>query len=124
MYFKEIVLLVLLSTFSVSYSQSVRIDEFGKPSQEELELRNYEPEPDAPGVILYESGNYYAVSIIKKTAVRLVMEIHRKVKVLDAKKFEYSTVEIPYFEGAYSGEEVMDYKAVTHNGEVKHFVPD
>lgn len=124
MYFKEIVVFIVLCTFSISHSQTVRIDEFGKPTQEELELKTYASEPDAPGVILYESGNYYAVSIIKRTEVRLVMEIHRKIKVVDAKKFDYSTVEIPYFEGVYSGEEVMDYKAVTHNGEVKHFVPE
>ena len=92
MHIKEFALLVLVSTFSISYYQSVRIDAFGKPTQQEFELKSYDSEPDATGVILYESGNYYAVSIVKRTAVRLVMEIHRKIKVLDAKKFEYSTI--------------------------------
>ena len=114
---KKCLFLLLLSCFSLSYSQSGRISEFGKPSKEELELKVYEDEPDAAGVVLYESGNYYAVSIIKRTAFRLVMEIHRKVKVFDVAKFGSSTVEIPYYVGnGFYEEEVIDYKAITHNG--------
>ena len=120
---KKFSFILLVSTFYISYSQSERIDEFGKPTQMEFELKSYESEPDATGVILYESGNYYAVSIVKKTAVRLVKEIYRKIKVLDAKKFDYATVEIPYYEGnGYYGEEILDYKAITHNGSAKSFV--
>src|SRR5690606_951148 len=117
--------LILFSSFHLSYSQSGRIDEFGKPNKQELELRNYEAEPEASGVILYESGNYYAVSIIKKTAFRLVMEIHRKVKVLDAAKFGNSTIEIPYYVGnGFFEEEILNYKAITHNGIVQDAVHD
>ncbi|CAM3457836.1 hypothetical protein [Aequorivita lipolytica] len=125
MLFKKIAFLLLVSTFYLSYSQSERIDEFGKPTQNEFELKSYESEPDATGIILYESGNYYAVSIVKRTAVRLVKEIHRKIKVIDAKKFDYTTVEIPYYEGyGYYAEEILDYKAITHNGSVQNFVPE
>src|SRR5690606_4130924 len=104
-------------------SQIERNDVFANPKNEEFQLKSYAPEPDAPGVILYEAGYYYAIPIIKRTSVRLVKEIHRKILVLDAKKFDYSTVEIPYFEGnEYYGEEIKDYKAVTHNGSIKKFV--
>lgn len=122
---KRIALLFLVFPFCFSYSQSERNDEFGKPTQKEFELKSYEAEPDATGVILYESGNYYAIPIVKRTSVRLVKEVHRKIKVFDAKKFDYATVEIPYYEGnEYYGEEIKDYKAVTHNGPVQNFVPD
>lgn len=117
MFLKKIIVLFIFSNFYFSYSQSVRNDVFGKPSKEELELNSYEAEPEAAGVVLYESGNYYAVSIVKKTAFRLVMEIHRKVKVFDLAKFGNSTVEIPYYVGnGFYEEEVLDYKAITHNG--------
>src|SRR5690554_2010358 len=87
MFVKKFNLLALLLLCSFTYSQSMRIDAFGKPSQHELKLKRYDPEPDASGVILYEAGNYYAVSIVRRNAVRLVKEIHRKIKVLDANKF-------------------------------------
>ncbi len=122
---KTFTLLILLLSYQLSNAQSERFHEFGKPTQEELELKTYAPEPNATGVILYETGNYYAASIVRRTAVRLVMEIHRKVKVLDAKKFDYATVEIPYYEGnGYYGEEILDYKAVTHNGSIKNYIPE
>jgi len=122
---KKFTFLFLVFTFFLSHSQTGRIDEFGKPTQEELELKSYEAEPEATGVILYESANYYAIPIIKRTSVRLVKEIHRKIKVFDAKKFDFATVEIPFYEGnEYYGEEIKDYKAVTHNGPVQNFVPD
>src|SRR5690554_6266612 len=114
---------VLLTAFS-SHSQSERSDVFGEPTANEFSLKFYEDEPNAPGVILYESGNYYAIPIIKRTSVRLVKEIHRKIKVFDAKKFDYATVEIPYYKGnEYYGEEVKDFQAVIHNGTVQHYVP-
>ncbi len=125
MLIKRYLFLLLVSSFYLSYSQSTRIDEFGKPTQQEFNLKSYEAEPDASGVILYELGNYYAIPIIKRTTVRLVKEVHRKIKVFDAKTFDYATVEIPFYKGnEYYGEEIKDYKAVTHNGPVQNFVPN
>lgn len=117
MLIKKIAVFVFVLSTQITFSQSERNDEFGQPTANEFELKNYEAEPEASGVILYESGNYYAVSIVKKTAFRLVMEIHRKVKVFDITKFGYSTVEIPYYVGnGFYEEEILNYKAITHNG--------
>lgn len=126
MRFQNIFILLLITCSSTQrvYSQSVRIDIFGSPTQQEFDLKTLESEPDAPGVILYEAGNYYAVSIVRRTAVRLVKEIHRKIKVIDAKKFDYSTIEIPYYDGNFYEEEILNYKAVTHNGPLKNYVPE
>lgn len=122
---KKLVFLLLVSSFYCSYSQSERIDEFGKPSQKEFDLKSYEAEPEAVGVVLYESGNYYTVSIVRRTAFRLVKEIHRKIKVFDATKFGNSTIEIPYYVGnGFYEEEVLDYRAITHNGILQDFVKD
>ncbi|WP_169313457.1 DUF3857 domain-containing protein [Aequorivita sublithincola] len=96
-------------------AQKPRFERFGKPTQEEFALKKYEPEPDSPGIILYESGNYYVKSV--GLGIYLVKEIYRKIKVFDAKKFDYSTVEISYYEGnSWSKEEILEYEAITHNG--------
>ena len=121
---KRIAFVLLIVAYHYSHSQTIRIDEFGKPSEKEYELAEFPTEPDAAGIVLYESGNYYAVSIVRRNAVRLVKEIHRKIKVLDAKKFDFANIEIPYYvPSEYYGEEILDYKAVTHNGAIKNFVP-
>jgi len=125
MFFKKFAFLFLVSTFYLSHSQSERIDQFGEPTIKEFELQIYDEEPDAPGIILYESGNYYAIPLKRTTSAKLVKEVHRKFKVFDAKKFNSGTVEIPYYDGeGYYAEEIKDYKAVTHNGPVQNFVPD
>ncbi|WP_310990994.1 hypothetical protein [Aequorivita marina] len=121
---RNLVLLLFILAITISYSQSTRFDTFGKPTQAEYKLNNYKPKPDAAGVILYESGNYYVASIVKKATIRLVREVHRKIKVLNAKKFDFATVEIPYKGGRFSPEEILDYKAVTHNGALQNFVPE
>jgi len=116
--------LFLIFCCFIAHSQPGPVYEFGKPNKQEFELKNYESEPEAAAVILYESGNYYAVSIVKKTAFRLVMEIQRKIKVFDATKFNNSTIEIPFYVGnGFYKEEVLNYKAITHNGIVQDQVP-
>ena len=125
MLIKKIAVIVFAFSVQITFSQSERNDEFGKPSKSELELKSYEAEPDASGVVLYESGNFYAVSIVRRTAFRLVMEIHRKVKVFDVSKFGSSTIEIPYYVGnGFYEEELLDYKAITHNGILQDAVQD
>ena len=115
--------LFLLASFH-SFSQLERTDKFGEPSSQDFELKILEEEPDAPGAILFESANYYAVPIIKRNTVRLIKARLRKIKVFDAKKFDYATVEIPYYRGnEHYGEEVKDFQAVTHNGSVQNYIP-
>lgn len=124
MYLNQYFLVLFLLASTLSFSQLERTDTFGEPSTSDFELEEYKEEPEATGAILYESANFYALSNIKRNNVRLVKEIHRKIKVFDAKKFDYSTVEIPYYKGnEYYGEEVKDFQAVTHNGTVQHYVP-
>ncbi len=122
---KKISVFVFVLFANVTFSQSDINIEFGKPTAKDFEINSYESEPEAAGVVLYESGNYYAVSIVKKTAFRLVKEIHRKIKVFDVAKFGDYTVEIPYYVGnGFYEEEVLDYKAITHNGILQNVVKD
>ncbi len=99
MYLNQYFLVLFLLASTLSFSQLERTDTFGEPSTSDFELEEYKEEPEATGAILYESANFYALSNIKRNNVRLVKEIHRKIKVFDAKKFDYATVEIPYYKG-------------------------
>src|SRR5690554_554155 len=116
--------LILFLIVGSIYSQSERQDVFGHPTAQEFALEKYDDEPNAAGIILYESGYYYAIPVVKRTSTRLVKEVHRKIKVIDAKKFDYATIDIPFWQGNYLSEEIKDYKAVTHNGEVQSYVLD
>ena len=120
---ERVFFLVLLLSFYSLHAQSPRYKKFGEPTSHDFAINKYNPEPDSPGVILYESGNYYAKSV--GIGIYLVKEVYRKIKVLNAKKFNYTDVTIPYYEGnGRYKEEVLEYEAITHNGPDQSHVPE
>ena len=111
---KSVLIIFFINIFCL-HAQQPRFERFGQPTKQEFSLQKYEPEPDSPGVILYESGNYYTKSVGFR--IYLIKEIYRKIKVFDAGKFDYANVEISYFEGnGWTNEEILEYEAITHNG--------
>lgn len=115
---------VLLTTFLIfslsMYSQESRIHTFGEPTFEERDYNRYPADPEATGVILYERGSY---SIdVTGGYVRIIKKVHRKIKVLDPERFEYTTVEIPYYHEKTVKENVTKLQAVTHNGQAQTYV--
>ena len=95
---------------------------FGEPTAVEKALVSYDKDPEAAGVVLFESG-YNTFEVIDNY-VRLVKKVHRKIKVLDASRFEHTTVTIPYYKTNRFSERVEDLKIITHNGSHKQFVGD
>lgn len=93
---------------------------FGEPSQGEFLLEVYPPDPDAPGVILYERGNFTVDAA--DGYIRLIKEVHRKIKIFDAKNFDYSSFEIPYYHTTEVSENIKNFQAITHNGNRKAYV--
>ncbi len=116
---KSIIAVLFLSTI-VSFSQVRETATFGKPLEREYEMESYSKDPDAAGVVLFESGNNH-FELIEHT-VKLVKEVHVKMKVFDAKKFEQSTVFIPYYNERNNNENVTKIVAITHNGPIKTYV--
>jgi len=94
--------------------------EFGKPSIEDFNLKTYPKDSEATGVVLFEKGKNYVKLI--KGYVRLIKEVHTKIKVLDAKNFEEATVLISFYKGEEDKERVTHLKAITHNGQVKTYL--
>ena len=118
---KNLSLVVLLISISCWSQQRIKSG-FGNPTYLELEMKSYEKDPEAGAVVLFESGDYHVELI--GNYIRLVKEVHRKIKVFDLKSFEHSIVQIPYYENKGSREKVLKIKAITHNGKHKTFVND
>ena len=77
---------ILLLIFNFSYSQIRKTADFGKPTQKELDLKTYDKDPEASGVVLFESGNN-KIELIDGY-IKLIKKVHRKIKVINAKNFE------------------------------------
>lgn len=115
-------LLFTLLFFSNSYSQSTLNHPFGQPTEAELELKNYDRDPDAPAVVLYEKGRYSVD--VADNYIRLIKKVHRKIKVFDAQYFTNYTFEIPYFQERNVQENIKNLTAITHNGKIKKYVAE
>lgn len=116
---------LFLSCYSVvifCYSQTPTEHTFGEPLPEEFAMTSYSADPDATGVVLYERGNYTVDAA--DGYIRLIKEVHRKIKVFDSKNFDYATYEIPYYREKEVQENVNGFKAITHNGKSKVYVAD
>lgn len=113
-------LLILIFSLQNSFSQIRKIAEFGKPTLNEFRLTSYEKDPGAAGVVLFESGENKIK--LQDNRILLIKEVHRKIKVIDAKNFNNAMVEIPYYKGKNSKENITFLKAITHNDKLQTFI--
>ncbi|WP_339698640.1 hypothetical protein [uncultured Marixanthomonas sp.] len=122
MYSKFIVafLCIIFANSFKLQAQQRKTAEFGKPTQSEFLLFKYHKDPTANGVVLFESGKNY-VEIVDNN-ILLIKEVHRKIKVFDAKNFKHGTVEIPFYHDGDITEKIAKLKAITHNDQVKTYV--
>ena len=117
---KNISFLLILITSFKSISQKTITAEFGKPSSQELAMNSFAKDPHATGVILFEKGEY-SIEVVRNY-VLLVKKVHVKTKVLDASKFNHSTIDLYLSIGKDNRERVTEIKAVTHNGKLQTYV--
>ncbi len=117
----KILLLVFVFFISTTVnSQQGNTTTFGKPSYQEITMTSYEKEPEASGVVLYERGDYKFVII--NYYIYLEKKVHRKIKVIDASKFNLGTVSLYLYKGRENREKVTKVKALTHNGNLQTYV--
>jgi len=122
MNFKTLLFLSCYSLMTLCYSQTNGVHTFGEPLKDEFTMTSYSLDPEAAGVVLYERGNYTVDAA--DGYIRLFKEVYRKIKVFDAKNFDYATFAIPYYRENEVEENIKDFKAVTHNGKSKIYVGD
>ncbi|MCH7784710.1 MAG: DUF3857 domain-containing protein [Bacteroidetes bacterium] len=110
----------MLFIINAGNAQERETAEFGNPTNDELTMLSYDKDPEATGVVLFESGKNY-VKLVRNN-IKLIKEVHRKIKVLDAKNFEYADIEIYYYKGKNGKEKINNLTAITHNGRLQTFV--
>ena len=93
MNFIKLCCLSLLLTASTLIGQERVTADFGKPTGQDFSMTSYKYAPNFSGVVLFEKEKDYFKVVNNR--IKLVKEVHRKIKVFDAKKFKHSTVEIP-----------------------------
>ncbi|MEH6765978.1 MAG: DUF3857 domain-containing protein [Aequorivita antarctica] len=120
MFLKNLFITTSLFFVSSVIGQISNIQTFGEPLPGEFAMKNYPADPEAAGVVLYKRGNYTVDEI--GGYIRLIKEVHAKIKVFDAKNFKYSTIEIPYYRQKNVREVVTQIKGITHNGSVKEYM--
>ena len=99
---------ILLATLSL-WSQP-QMDDFGKVSDDDLLMTDFEADPNAPAVVLFELGE---VQLIEQSNKLLALyTVHRRVKILSEEGLEWAKVEIPYTRK--SREDVRLQKGMTH----------
>ena len=114
---------LFFSLFSIIiHSQERKTAEFGKPTYQEIMMTSYDKDPEASGVVLFEKGSN-SIELIRNY-ILLKKVVHRKIKVLDAKKFDQGTVNIYLYKGENDKEKLAKIKAVTHNGNLQNYVKE
>ena len=121
---KPVGLFLTLSFFvcSIVTSQEQLTVTFGELTPDDLSFKTYEDDPDASAVVLYEKGKT-DVQVVNGY-IKLVTTTHKRIKVLDIKKFDGGTIHIPFYQFKKSKEFVKDIKAITHNDKLKHYVKE
>lgn len=102
---------LLLSQFS--YSQKLEI-EFGKISQQEIEMKSYEKDKEAKAVVLFDKGS--SVFFESENGYDIRFTRHKRIKLFDKSESQCTKVSIPYYVDGYGKTEtVKSIEAYTYN---------
>lgn len=86
---------------------------FGKVSEEELSEKQHPIDSSAPAAYLYKKRlSYYRYD--KGSGLRLITEIHNRIKIYSKDGFDYATEAIDLYEGSGSEEKVTSIKGYTY----------
>ncbi len=105
--------ILLLATSLAAIAQDYSY-EFKKITSNEVNLKSYEKDKDAPALILYDIGK---TSIIENHdgGLELQFEHRRKIKIFNQAGYEYAEIELPFYVKNYKKEQVVDIEAYTYN---------
>lgn len=115
-------LLLLISFFVNVNSQEKKLATFGETTIHDREISQYEKDPEAAAIVLFEKGKV-SVKLNRHRYLVLNTDVHIKIKVLDAKKFEEdATINLLFYQTKKNQEIIDDLKAITHNNDKKIYV--
>lgn len=107
---------ILLACLSLTplFAQKQKKVKFGKIDKAQVEMTEYEADPDAEAVILYEKQRTSFDN--GSDGLVITYDVHRRVKILTTSAEDYANVEISYI--AYNkNESIVGMKAISHNME-------
>lgn len=114
----SVILIVMAISMPFSIlAQSNYSEEWGKVTQYEMSMTEYDGDNEAEAVVIYELGhNYFRVD--PGQGFVLHMEKRVKIKILKQEGIKYADIEIPYHvEDSRVFEKVEDISAITYNWE-------
>lgn len=114
---KLVFLFVFFLLGSVVRAQSLQPSmKFGKPSEEELNLKEYAPDKEASALVLYSSTGIWYTFI---SDLQQVKEVKVRMKILKPEGKQYANQEILYVKHTIGGdkEEIQGLKAFAYNME-------
>lgn len=113
---KKVLFFLLFSLVPLSISMAQQFThEFGKTSNEEYVITQYDKDPNAEAFYIYDIGDchYYR----DDNGFNLVFEERFKIKVLTKAGIKYSEFEIPFYSSDNGHEEILDLEGYTYNFE-------
>ncbi len=112
---KKLILCILaIVTPLISKAQENYSEEYGKITQHEASMTEYEADPEAEALVIYDIGTNYFLNH-EGQGVLLHMERKTKIKILKAAGTKYANIEIPYYINGERIESVQDIEAIVYN---------
>lgn len=112
--FSMLFLFIFLS-FITFAQQEKYSQEFGKVTQHEMVMNEYEDDRDADAVMLYNKGEYFYSPDYKSGSFQLRMKKQVKIKILKQSGVSYADFEIPIFGGNSGWEIIESIEGTTYN---------
>lgn len=116
---KKLLILFLSLTATVTITaQDKYSEQWGRVTQHEMTMSEFEYDKDAEALVIYDLGEYRFTTDYNKGFI-LVMERKTKIKILKQAGEEYATFSIPYYTGEYEWEDVHHIEGITYNWDGK-----
>ncbi len=110
------ILLTFLYLATMGFSQHEKYSlEFRKVTQHEMVMKEYENDPNADAVMLYNQGEYHYTGNYTEGRFYLRMTREVKIKILKQSGVQYADFEIPIYNGNSGWETVESIEGTTYN---------
>lgn len=107
--------LLCIVFISFTFLTAQEIQTFGILTNADKKLTNYPKDSTANAVVLFEKGDNYFEAI--DGSIKIVKKYYIKIKILKKEGLRQANISIPLYKGDRVYEEIVDIKAITHNGE-------
>jgi transglutaminase-like putative cysteine protease len=112
---KKIILFYCLIFLMQIMNGQTFVHEFGKYSGEEFNMKQYDKDPSAEAVVLYDIGKSFFAQT--DNGFELIFERTTKIKIFTKAGLKWAKMEIPLYQGERDLETVYDLEGNTYNYE-------